>query len=62
MSALYQASVLGRLEVAKVLLNAGADVEGPPAEWGRTALMAASEKGHVPVVRELLLRGAVLNR
>jgi len=46
----------GSIECLKVLLVAGADVEGRVAS-GRTALMLAARAGHLQAVRQLLRHG-----
>jgi ankyrin repeat protein len=49
-----QASLAGRLEVVRVLLQAGADVN-LQNEFGGTALIMACGSGRTAIVRELLL-------
>jgi ankyrin repeat protein len=62
LSPLMRSSGAGHLEMVRVLLERGAEVDArdntgmPP--WGRTALMFAARNGHAPVVNELLSRGA----
>jgi hypothetical protein len=60
---LYYPSLLGILEVVERLLAAGADVNAAAAtaDFGRTALQAASESGHLEVVERLLAAGADVN-
>merc|ERR1712071_515357 len=49
----------GYVEVGRVLLDYGADVNAPPVPSSRdTALTIASDKGHVEFVELLLQRGA----
>ena len=43
------ASELGYLEVAQLLINAGADIEAKDNE-GTTALMVASGMGHIHII------------
>jgi ankyrin repeat protein len=49
----------GRIEVVKLLVNRGADLEAG-GTTGQTALMAAAARGHLPVVQFLAKRGANL--
>jgi ankyrin repeat protein len=58
---LYVASDKGHLEVVRVLLDHGADVNTPAAYAG-SALFAACCNGHVEVVRILLEHGAAPNQ
>ena len=60
--ALTGAAAAGFLEPLKYLLDAGAPIEQPDASRGRTPLMLASNGGHEKVVRELIKRGADVNR
>jgi hypothetical protein len=60
-SSLMLASSEGHLEVAKILLGAGADVNYA-LQHGQTALMVAAYEGRVGVVRLLLERGADATR
>ena len=60
-SSLMLASSEGHLEVAKDLLNRGADVNYA-LQHGQTALMVAAYEGRVGVVRLLLERGADATR
>lgn len=54
---LVNASMLGRVDVIRTLLDAGADIQrkGP---FGYTALHAAAQNGSLDVVQELVRRGA----
>jgi ankyrin repeat protein len=54
---LHVASVLGRVQVVKELVERGADIEANDS-GGSTPLHGASCRGHVVVVIELLSRGA----
>ena len=55
--------MIGNVELVKMLLNAGADVDAPPAKSYRakTALQAAAERGNVELVGMLLDAGANVN-
>ena len=55
--------MIGNVELVKMLLDAGADVNAPPAKSYRakTALQAAAERGNVELVRMLLDAGANVN-
>lgn len=56
---LMEAASGGYVEVGRVLLDYGADVNAPPVPSSRdTALTIASDKGHVEFVELLLKRGA----
>jgi hypothetical protein len=57
MAPLHMAALAGHVEVARALLDAGAEVmlDGPD---GATALSIAAVSGHAPLVAELLRRGA----
>lgn len=56
---LMEAASGGYVEVGRVLLDYGADVNAPPVPSSRdTALTIASDKGHVDFVELLLQRGA----
>ena len=50
---LYRAAVLGRSEVAQILIESGADVAAT-TDRGTQALHAASQNGHVAIVMMLL--------
>ncbi|KAL3419921.1 ankyrin repeat protein [Phlyctema vagabunda] len=60
-TALQRAAKLGELEILQCLLQAGADVNAPPAEYGNTALTAAASEGYHDVVKILLKAGADVN-
>ncbi|RYP39320.1 hypothetical protein DL768_010726 [Monosporascus sp. mg162] len=61
-TALQYVSGKGDIELVQVLLDAGADVNAPPADrYGRTALQAAVEKGNIELVRVLFGAGADVN-
>lgn len=51
------ASSRGHLEVARLLLDAGADANGDDGH-GWNSLRPAAEAGHDAVARELIARGA----
>ena len=57
---LYYASLAGAIELARLLLNSGADVNTQSGFFG-TALQAASNEGYKEIVRLLLDRGADVN-
>ncbi|KAI9776663.1 MAG: hypothetical protein M1839_009469 [Geoglossum umbratile] len=60
--ALQYAAIAGEKASVELLLQAGSDVNAPPAEYtGRTALQAAAEHGHYAIVELLLLHGANIN-
>ena len=50
---LYRASVLGRSEIAQILIDSGADIQGG-TERGTLPLHAASQNGHLAIVEMLL--------
>jgi len=58
--ALVFASLCGRLEVVRLLLDRGTRIDAMPpgSHWTATALHAAAGQGHVAVVELLLARGA----
>lgn len=58
-TALLLAATDGDLEAARVLLRAGADVQGRDGPF--TPLGAAALRGHAPMVRLLLARGAAVD-
>ena len=58
---LHQAALAGNVEVVKTLLSydhCDVNVEG---QWGRTALHAACQNGHVACIHELMTGGAQVN-
>lgn len=64
-TALATAILYDRLDIANILLNAGAEVNDPGRSAAKplqsTVLQLASEKGHVGLVQRLIARGADLN-
>ncbi|XP_069125262.1 ankyrin repeat and KH domain-containing protein 1-like isoform X1 [Argopecten irradians] len=59
---LMEAASGGYVEVGRVLLDKGADVNAPPVPSSRdTALTIAADKGHYRFVELLLLRGAAVD-
>lgn len=60
-SALYVACENGNVEIAKLLIDHGADVN-LPVSWQRTPLYAANKRGYAEVVKLLLDRGADPNQ
>jgi hypothetical protein len=61
MTALLWASQEGYLEIAQLLIEAGANVNAAKTDDGTTALMLASEKGHLEIAQLLVERGANVN-
>jgi hypothetical protein len=60
-TALQVSAIKGYVGIAKMLLDAGADVNAPAAlEYGRTALEGAAEHGRIDMVQLLLNAGARL--
>lgn len=55
---LQVASSQGHIEIARLLLGAGADINNLKGDTGRTPLMWAAINGHVAVIQLLLDRGA----
>ena len=60
-SSLYVASFNGHVEVIKLLLSYGADINDKRSDNGISSLFVASENGHVEVVKLLLSHGADVN-
>lgn len=58
---LYAAALAGRLEIARVLLDRGADVNAETMGFHCTALAAASAYGRLDMVKLLIGRGAKVN-
>jgi len=59
-TSLHRAASAGRVEVARVLLDAGANPNATTSE-GATPLLEASYKGYVDIAKLLLERGANVN-
>lgn len=59
-TALIAAAERGRVDVARLLLNAGADVNATD-KYGSTALVSASSAGHADIVKLLIAAGANVN-
>ena len=55
---LWSACSRGDQALAVTQLNGGANIEQEDGWWGRTPIMAASEKGHLDVMKMLHGRGA----
>lgn len=60
-TALYIACEGGNVEIAKLLIDRGADVN-MPVSWQRTPLYAANKGGHADIVKLLLDKGANPNQ
>lgn len=60
-TALHGAASQGHVEIAQMLLAAGAGVDVADTEWGHTPLMEAAAYGHTDTVRLLLRHGADTN-
>ena len=58
---LQLAAERGRVEIARLLLERGADVEGPVEGYGWSPLQLAAHWGHRPVAELLLEHGACLD-
>lgn len=54
------AAMLGRLDIVKALIDAGADIQ-KKGQFGYTALHAAAQNGHLDVVQTLVKYGASVN-
>lgn len=52
--------MLGRVDIVKALIDAGADIQ-KPGQFGYTALHAAAQNGHLEVVQTLVQYGASVN-
>ena len=61
-TALLISACNGHTEVARVLVQAGADVCAATVKGGRFALFYASMNGNLPMVRYLLTNGANVNQ
>lgn len=58
---LMQAAGKGQLDIVKVLVDKGADVNARNNEYGLTPLIYAASKGHLDVVKFLVDKGADVN-
>ena len=54
------AAMLGRRDIVRALIEAGADIQ-KKGQFGYTALHAAAQNGHLDVVQELVKYGASVN-
>jgi ankyrin repeat protein len=54
------AAMLGRVDIVKALIDAGADIQ-KQGQFGYTALHAAAQNGHLDVVQALVKYGASVN-
>jgi ankyrin repeat protein len=54
------AAMLGRVDIVKALIDAGADIQ-KKGQFGYTALHAAAQNGHLDVVQALVKYGASVN-
>jgi ankyrin repeat protein len=54
------AAMLGRRDIVRLLIDAGADIQ-KRGQFGYTALHAAAQNGHLDVVQELVKYGASVN-
>ena len=59
-TALFRASLCGRLDVVQMLLDRGANVNAERKD-GVTPLMAAAKEGYTEIVTQLVIRGAGVN-
>ncbi|MFA5086381.1 MAG: ankyrin repeat domain-containing protein [Candidatus Paceibacterota bacterium] len=57
---LIAASLFGRLNIVRELINNGADIDEKDSDHGQTALISASIFGQLDVVRELIKNGSNL--
>jgi len=60
-AALHWAALHNRARILEMLLDAGADIECPGGEDGRSALQLAALRGNDAAIRILLARGAGVN-
>ncbi|MDX1917133.1 MAG: ankyrin repeat domain-containing protein [Rickettsiaceae bacterium] len=60
-TALMEAARFARPEIARILIEQGADVNGARTVYGKTALMQAAYNGHNAITALLLERGADVN-
>ncbi|KAK4161406.1 heterokaryon incompatibility protein-domain-containing protein [Cladorrhinum sp. PSN259] len=58
---LYHAARNNFLDIARLLLDKGVDIEDENGKYGETALYIASKSGHAEIVELLLARGADFN-
>ncbi len=62
MPPLMWSSLSGQLEIARLLISKGADVNAAKTTDGMTSLMASCKNGHLEVARLLLEKGANAGR
>lgn len=58
---LHYAALIGNVEIARILVDAGIDIEQRNSQFQRTPLHLAAMSGHVAVMNFLLQRGAQIN-
>jgi ankyrin repeat protein len=59
---MFETVQTGHLEIVKVLIKHGADVDKPKTDVGATPLLIAAQKGHLEIVKVLLENGANIDK